>query len=125
MKINKVFLSLTLGLGLAVTPTATYAIENGPLLGAGTWDPVGTSTFSFRSATVNSGGGDFKACLVSGTGSHPVQLWEEDVFASDKIGSPQTLSYIGDCAVWSGIGSGSELFLGKDTSGTIKVQFYD
>ncbi|MGW5136584.1 hypothetical protein [Streptomyces sp. NPDC004135] len=74
-----------------------------PHLGSSTFYSVNGYYYSY---TVNSGGGDFKICVTTGSGSdHLYGLFEYDpddegLNSDEKIGSSKPLSN-GDCATWS------------------------
>jgi hypothetical protein len=81
--------------------------------GAGEWDPVGSDHLTYRGTSngtdiygtdsVNSGGGDFKVCISSGSPSNYYTLVEYDPSNADDIVSAKWISS-GGCAVWSSIG---------------------
>lgn len=73
---KKVF-ALTLAVALSLPIAGAFAEGK-----HGKWTKVGTDTFTTRSKIVKSGGGDFKFCLVSGSGGY-FNLYEEDHFGDN------------------------------------------
>ncbi|WP_051271388.1 hypothetical protein [Shimazuella kribbensis] len=107
----------------------------------GSWNYVGEDKFNERSKIINSGGGDFKFCLVSGPGGY-YTLWEEDGYfrngykmKDEKVGTKKLKK--GQCAVFKNINkyvdegpyesSGqAEFYVTKSKkSGKAHVKFYD
>lgn len=122
-------ISLSLLLVLLVFPTSAFA-------GAGEWDYVGSSTFHSQSVVISSGGGNFKACNRSNVDAE-VKLWESDpgLNPDDSVNGgfmvPGQTLYANDCLIWDvrdavdGDNKKAELYLTKQGTSTIKVDFYD
>lgn len=129
-------------LGTAAVVAALPLLAASPAsAGAGEWDYLGSSTFYsvngyYYSYTVNSGGGDFKICVTTGSSSdHLYGLFEYDpddngLNSDEKIGSSKPLSN-GDCATWSvgayvdGDNNRAEIYVATEDSKVQSVKYWD
>jgi hypothetical protein len=123
------------------TSTGSGGGRQDPADCSGEWDYLGSSTFYsvngyYYSYTVNSGGGDFKICVMTGSGSdHLYGLFEYDpddegLNSDEKIGSSKPLSN-GDCATWSvgayvdGSNNRAEIYVATQDSKVQSVKYWD
>ncbi|WP_270181140.1 hypothetical protein [Alkalihalobacillus sp. CinArs1] len=125
MKQLSILLVLVLSMTLPVL-TGASSIQ----YGAGEWDDKGTDTFKTKSKVIYSGGGNFKACMIGGSGVHEVTLWEADSNPDDKLA--YGLLSPGTCKVWYGLSdeidgknNKAELYLTKSGGNAITVEFED
>ncbi|MCH5585130.1 hypothetical protein MK805_09125 [Shimazuella sp. AN120528] len=110
---------------LAISLILTFCI---PFSGAfaskhGQWNYVGQDTFKDESKRINSGGGDFKFCLVDGPGGY-YRLNRDIRWAPDEY-SPYKELLKGKCLVYRNIPKGKYYVEKRYKSEWAHVKFYD
>ncbi|AEI41011.1 hypothetical protein [Paenibacillus mucilaginosus] len=126
-------LALPYGSAMAAESAAIPTVEKSQAApaGAGEWDYVGSSTFTYSSAVAKSAGGDFLVCLESGPSGY-YNLYEDDPDgnADERVG--YVYLYAGACGAFRSIGgfvdgdnNRAEFYVYKAFGGTATVSFYD
>lgn len=133
MKFKKVSVLLVAFVFALFVPT-TVSAEVGTM-GAGEWDYLGHSVFHNQSIVFKSGGGNFKACISTGSAGGRYSLMEQDpVNPDDEVNT----EYIppGGCHTWNvasyvdGTNGKAELYLAicnwcKDRDYQTRADFWD
>lgn len=113
----KKLLALSLILSLCLPFSGAFASKHGK------WNYVGESKFKHESSRIKSGGGDFKACLVSGPAGY-YSLYMDKSFMKDINTGAQKLSK-GKCITYKNIDSGKYYLTKSKKTGIAHVKFYD